>query len=420
MTAGWGVLIYTGTIDTIWPMFGIANQLLAVIALALVTTMLVNSGRGRYAPVTLLPMLFVASTTMTAGVLVSRQFPAMYSAGQPLKATLCIALTVLVMACVMTLLLMAAARWVVVTGGSGCRLEPPAPQDSRVAAKQGSTGLLAMPDIYKTVIGLEVHVQLLTRTKLFCGCSTKFGLPPNSATCPVCIGMPGVLPVMNRSAFDLALKAALALNCEIAPFTKWDRKNYYYPDLAEELSDQPVRSAVLHRLADVEIRRPQRIGIIRVHLEEDAGKMMHDEAAARKVDLNRTGTPLLEIVTEPDIRSPEEAVAYLEELRLMLRELGVSDCEMQEGRLRCDANVNVHIPRAGDHPTPIVEVKNLNSFRAVERAINTKPNGNSRSSQRRARSFGEVPKATAGWDDARRRHGHSTPQGGSQRLSLFS
>ena len=204
---------------------------------------------------------------------------------------------------------------------------------------------------YRIVIGLEVHVQLLTKTKLFCGCSTQFGLPPNSATCPVCIGMPGVLPVMNRRAFDLALQAALALNCQIAPFTKWDRKNYYYPDLAEELSDQPVRSAVQpRRLAgDRDPAGPKRIGIIRAHLEEDAGKMLHDESGGGKdslVDLNRTGTPLLEIVSQPDMTTPEEAKAYLEEIRLLLREIGVSDCEMQEGSLRCDANINIHVPQA--------------------------------------------------------------------------
>src|SRR5262245_45461957 len=226
-----------------------------------------------------------------------------------------------------------------------------------------------MPDQpYRIVIGLEVHVQLLTQTKLFCGCSTQFGLPPNSATCPVCIGMPGVLPVMNRRAFDLALKAATSLNCCIAAFTKWDRKNYYYPDLPKNYQisqyDLPFSSG-----GHLEIQTdtgPKRIRLIRVHLEEDAGKMLHDEKGGGRdclVDLNRTGTPLLEIVSEPDLSSPEEARAYLEELRLLLRELEVSDCEMQEGSLRCDANINLHIPLASggqDYAaTPIVEVKNL-------------------------------------------------------------
>ncbi|TMQ29551.1 MAG: Asp-tRNA(Asn)/Glu-tRNA(Gln) amidotransferase subunit GatB, partial [Planctomycetota bacterium] len=229
---------------------------------------------------------------------------------------------------------------------------------------------------YRIVIGLEVHVQLLTHTKLFCGCSTQFGLPPNSATCPVCIGMPGVLPVMNRKAFDLALKAALALNCRIASFTKWDRKNYYYPDLPKnyQISQYDLPFSRDGWLDLSTAAGPKRVRIIRVHLEEDAGKMLHDEQGGGReslVDLNRAGTPLLEIVSHPDIAAPEEARAYLEEIRLLLRELEVSDCEMQEGSLRCDANVNLHIdqPDGSVVATPIVEVKNLNSIRAVERAM---------------------------------------------------
>jgi aspartyl-tRNA(Asn)/glutamyl-tRNA(Gln) amidotransferase subunit B len=229
---------------------------------------------------------------------------------------------------------------------------------------------------FRTIIGLEVHVQLLTKTKLFCGCSTQFGLPPNSATCPICCGLPGTLPVMNRRAFQLALQAAVALNCTIAPFTKWDRKNYYYPDLPKNYQisqyDLPFSSE-----GWLEIETPagaKKIGIIRAHLEEDAGKMLHDEHAGKHdslVDLNRTGTPLLEIVSKPDIDTPEEAKAYLEEMRLLLREIGVSDCEMQEGSLRCDANINIHVPldRGVFAATPIIEIKNLNSFRAVERAL---------------------------------------------------
>ena len=229
---------------------------------------------------------------------------------------------------------------------------------------------------YRTVIGLEVHVQLLTETKLFCGCSTRFGLPPNSATCPVCCGMPGALPVMNRKAFDLALKAALALNCTVARFTKWDRKNYYYPDLPKnyQISQYDLPFSSNGYLEIESANGSRRIGIIRAHLEEDAGKMLHDEAgggADSLVDLNRTGTPLLEIVSQPDLDTPEEARAYLEEVRLLLREIDVSDCEMQEGSLRCDANVNVHV-QVDDGAvvaTPIVEIKNLNSFRGVERAL---------------------------------------------------
>jgi len=229
---------------------------------------------------------------------------------------------------------------------------------------------------YRIIIGLEVHVQLLTPTKLFCACSTRFGLPPNSATCPVCCGMPGALPVMNCQAFALALKAAIALNCRIAKFTKWDRKNYYYPDLPKNYQisqyDLPFSS---DGWLEIETPAgPRRIGIIRAHLEEDAGKMLHDEAGGGSdslVDLNRTGTPLLEIVSQPDLETPEEAKAYLEEIRLLLREIEVSDCEMQEGSLRCDANVNIHVSRAegGCVATPIVEIKNLNSFRGVERAL---------------------------------------------------
>src|SRR5262249_31097132 len=176
---------------------------------------------------------------------------------------------------------------------------------------------------YRIVIGLEAHVQLLTRTKLFCGCSTQFGLPPNSATCPVCMGLPGVLPVMNRRAFDLALKAALALNCRIAPFTKWDRKNYYYPDLPKnyQISQYDLPFSQDGFLDITSPVGPKRVGIIRVHLEEDAGKMLHDEQGggrASKVDLSRAGTPLLEIVSQPDLSSPEEAKTYLEEIRLLM------------------------------------------------------------------------------------------------------
>jgi aspartyl-tRNA(Asn)/glutamyl-tRNA(Gln) amidotransferase subunit B len=267
-----------------------------------------------------------------------------------------------------------------------------------------------MADPYRLVIGLEVHVQLLTRSKLFCGCRTDFGLPPNSATCPVCIGMPGVLPVMNRQAFELALRAALALNCKIAGFTKWDRKNYYYPDLPKnyQISQYDLPFSQDGWLEIQTAGGARRIGIIRVHLEEDAGKMLHDEHGGggdSLVDLNRAGTPLLEIVSKPDLESAEEARAYLEEIRLLLRELEVSDCEMQEGSLRCDANVNIHLPLAGGGlaATPIVEVKNLNSFRAVERAIKYEAQRQYEEYQRTGQKLGDpgVSKATAGWNEAR-------------------
>jgi aspartyl-tRNA(Asn)/glutamyl-tRNA(Gln) amidotransferase subunit B len=261
---------------------------------------------------------------------------------------------------------------------------------------------------YRIVIGLEVHVQLLTRTKLFCGCSTQFGLPPNSATCPICTGQPGVLPVMNRRAFDLALRAALALNCRITSPTKWDRKNYYYPDLPKNYQisqyDLPFSQ---HGCLEIETPAgTKRIGIIRAHLEEDAGKMLHDEHGTGKdslVDLNRAGTPLLEIVSEPELTAPEEARIYLEEMRLLLREIGVSDCEMQEGSLRCDANVNIHVPQADGAvaATPIVEVKNLNSFRAVERAMRYEAERQYEQFGRDGKKLGEVSKATAGWDEVR-------------------
>src|SRR5215213_3051853 len=231
---------------------------------------------------------------------------------------------------------------------------------------------------FTTIIGLEVHVQLATASKLFCGCSTKFGAEPNTQTCPVCTGMPGTLPVMNRSAFQLALKTAVALNCEIPSFTKWDRKQYYYPDLPKgyQISqyDLPMSEHGWLEISDPKgAFEPKRIGIIRAHLEEDAGKSLHDEAAGKsdtRIDLNRTGTPLLEIVSAPDIRSTKETRAYLAELKLLLTYLGVSDCNMQEGSLRVDANINLHIQTPeGKVATPIVEIKNLNSFRFIERAL---------------------------------------------------
>lgn len=284
-----------------------------------------------------------------------------------------------------------------------------------------------MAEPYKIVIGLEVHVQLLTKTKLFCGCPNQFGLPPNSATCPVCLGMPGSLPVMNGKAFDLALKAALALNCSIAShegqvrgFTKWDRKNYYYPDLPKNFQISQYDLPFSHDgYLDINIHpdpkkgyTAKRVGIIRAHLEEDAGKNSHDESGRggdSRVDLNRTGTPLLEIVSHPEMNSPEEAIRYLEEMRLLLRELGVSDCEMQEGSLRCDANVNIHVPMAsepkGYAATPLVEIKNVNSFRAVGRAIAYEAKRQYDEFQKDPVNYriGKLLKTTAGWDDAKGR-----------------
>jgi len=262
---------------------------------------------------------------------------------------------------------------------------------------------------YTIVIGLEVHVQLQTRTKLFCRCSTKFGAPPNTQTCPVCIGMPGVLPVMNRTAFELALRTAVALNHQIAPFTKWDRKQYYYPDLPKgyQISqyDLPFSHDGWLEISDPKDRfAPKRIGIIRAHLEEDAGKSMHDEVAGQadsRIDLNRAGTPLLEIVSQPDMRSALEAKAYLSELKLLLTYLGVSDCNMQEGSLRVDANINLHVDTPqGKVATPIVEVKNMNSFRAVERAMEYEAERHYQVWKETGQKLGDVPKQTRGWDDA--------------------
>jgi aspartyl-tRNA(Asn)/glutamyl-tRNA(Gln) amidotransferase subunit B len=262
---------------------------------------------------------------------------------------------------------------------------------------------------YTTVIGLEVHVQLQTRTKLFCGCPTTFGAPPNTQVCPTCLGLPGSLPVMNRQAFDLALRAALALDCTIAPFTKWDRKNYFYPDLPKgyQISqyDLPFSSAGQLEVVDPKGAFSRRVRITRVHLEEDAGKSMHDEAAGvadSRIDLNRAGTPLCEIVSEPDLRSPQEARAWLGELRLLLVYLGVSDCNMQEGSLRVDANVNLHIPRADGRlaKTPIVEIKNMNSFRSVERALAYEAARQWEEWQATGAELGSAPKQTRGWDDA--------------------
>lgn len=263
---------------------------------------------------------------------------------------------------------------------------------------------------YTTVIGLEVHVQLATQSKLFCGCSTKYGAPPNTQTCPVCLGLPGALPVMNREAVELSARTGLALNCTVAPMTKWDRKQYYYPDLPKgyQISqyDRPISAGGWLEIEDPKGRfEPKRVGITRAHLEEDAGKSMHDEAAGRAdsvIDLNRTGTPLLEIVSEPDMRSSAEARAYLNELKLLLTYLGVSDCNMQEGSLRVDANVNLHIDVDGGAPvaTPIVEIKNMNSFRAVERAIEHEAQRQYREWSETGKKLGESPKQTRGWDDS--------------------
>lgn len=262
---------------------------------------------------------------------------------------------------------------------------------------------------YTVIIGLEVHTQLKTQSKLFCGCPNKFNPDhPNTQTCPVCLGLPGALPVMNRHAFDLSVKTALALNCNIPLFTKWDRKQYYYPDLpkAYQISqfDLPFSENGWLEIANDEENGPvRRINITRAHLEEDAGKNIHDESGRGGdscVDLNRTGTPLLEIVSEPDLRSASEARRYLEELRTLLLFIEVSDCNMQEGSLRCDANVNLHInnPDGSKTATPIVELKNMNSFRNVEMAIDYEVKRQFRDFQKTGRTIDDAPKVTRGWD----------------------
>jgi aspartyl-tRNA(Asn)/glutamyl-tRNA(Gln) amidotransferase subunit B len=260
--------------------------------------------------------------------------------------------------------------------------------------------------MYDVVIGLEVHVQLQTRTKIFCGCSAAFNPDqPNVQTCPVCLGLPGSLPVLNERALHLAIKAALALNCRIAPFTKWDRKQYFYPDLPKGYQISQYDLPFSHD-GWVEIEhngQPRRVRIIRAHLEEDAGKNLHDESGRGRdsqVDLNRAGTPLVEIVTHPDLRSAQEARLFLEELRRTLTYLGVSDCNMQEGSLRCDANVNLHV-HEGKVATPIVEIKNLNSFRFTEQAIEHEVERQWDEFRKTGRTIRDAPKSTRGYDPDR-------------------
>src|SRR5712664_3652507 len=233
------------------------------------------------------------------------------------------------------------------------------------------------PDVlakYEPVIGLEVHVQLLTRTKIFCGCSTGFGDPPNTNVCPVCLGLPGTLPVLNKRAVEMAMRAALALNCTVHEHSRFARKNYFYPDLPKgyQISQYELPLATGGWL-EVEVGgAKKRIGITRLHLEEDAAKNLHEgfaqSALKAYIDYNRCGTPLSEIVSEPDMRTPEEAYAYLTTLRQIMLYTGVSDCNMEEGSLRCDANVSVR-PRGSKEFGTKVEVKNLNSFRFLQKAL---------------------------------------------------
>jgi aspartyl-tRNA(Asn)/glutamyl-tRNA(Gln) amidotransferase subunit B len=227
---------------------------------------------------------------------------------------------------------------------------------------------------YEVVIGLEVHTELKTNTKIFCGCSTKFGADQNTNVCPVCLGLPGVLPVLNSKVVEFAVRTGLALNCQILPFSKFDRKNYYYPDLPKNFQtsqyDLPI---AVNGYLDIEVNgETRRIGITRVHMEEDAGKLVHSGTIAKSdyalVDYNRTGVPLLEIVSEPDIRSADEAKAYLEKLKAILQYVDVSDCKMEEGSLRCDANISLRPVGTIPFGTK-AEIKNLNSFKAVQKGL---------------------------------------------------
>lgn len=224
---------------------------------------------------------------------------------------------------------------------------------------------------FETVIGLEIHAQLNTRTKIFCGCSTSFGAPPNSHTCPICLGMPGVLPVLNRAVVEAAIKLGLATCSVINRYSQFARKNYFYPDLPKGYQTSQFDLPIVGR-GDIEIEvdgKQKVIGITRIHMEEDAGKLIHDDVEpVSHIDLNRAGTPLLEIVSEPDMRSPEEAVAYLKKLHAIVRYLGICDGNMQEGSFRCDANISLR-PVGQEELGTRTELKNMNSFRHVQHAL---------------------------------------------------
>jgi aspartyl-tRNA(Asn)/glutamyl-tRNA(Gln) amidotransferase subunit B len=240
-----------------------------------------------------------------------------------------------------------------------------------------SSAVIATPEEiakYEPVIGLEVHVQLNTRTKIFCGCPTSFGAAPNTNVCPVCLGLPGALPVLNQQAVEMAIQAALAMHCSVNPFSRFARKNYFYPDLPKgyQISqyDQPLAE---HGWLEIAVDgAAKRIGVTRIHLEDDAGKSIHDgfkdSDRYTYVDLNRSGTPLIEIVSEPDLRSSDEAYEYLTELKQVMQYVGVSECDMEKGQLRCDANVSVRLKGAEKFGTK-AEVKNLNSFRFAKMAL---------------------------------------------------
>jgi len=256
---------------------------------------------------------------------------------------------------------------------------------------------------YKIIVGLEIHVQLATKTKMFCGCELGFGLAPNTRVCPVCLGMPGSLPVMNKAAVEYAILTGLALNCNIPRFTKWDRKSYYYPDLPKNYQisqyDLPLAE---HGYIEIPLEdgTTKRIRIRRAHLEEDAGKNTHTLGNFSAVDLNRAGTPLLEIVTEPDMNSPVEVRLLAQELQRIVRFLGVSEADMQKGHMRFEPNINLHITRDGQvFKTPITEVKNLNSFRSLERSVAYEARRQLDEFLATGKTLQMGNKSTYGWDD---------------------
>lgn len=247
---------------------------------------------------------------------------------------------------------------------------------------------------YETVIGLEIHSELATKTKIFCGCSTQFGGEPNTHCCPVCTGMPGTLPVLNKKVVEYAVRAGLAMNCKIANFSKLDRKNYFYPDLpkAYQISQYDLP---LCKNGYVELSSGKKIGITRIHIEEDAGKLVHDMAARRTyVDYNRCGVPLIEIVSEPDMRSPEEAREFVERVRATLLYAGVSDCRMEEGSLRADVNLSVR-PAGTEQFGTRTEMKNINSLKAIYRAAENE----SRRQIDMISDGGKIEQQTRRWDD---------------------
>ncbi len=263
---------------------------------------------------------------------------------------------------------------------------------------------------FETVIGLEIHAQMKTKSKIFCGCATEFGAPPNTQTCPVCLGMPGSLPVLNRTVVESAIKLGLATDSTINRTNRFARKNYFYPDLPKGYQISQFELPICehgHLEIEVEGQKPKTIGITRIHMEEDAGKLVHDDREpVSYVDLNRTGTPLLEIVSEPDLRSPEEAVAYLRKLHAIVRYLDICDGNMQEGSFRCDANISLR-PRGQEEFGTRTELKNMNSFRNVQLALEYE--------ERRQRDVllegGQVVQQTLLWDADR---GRTEPMRGKE------